>query len=455
MSEPKPTGQQPSARPSLVRFAVLAWLCAAAALAYVSRNAIAVAESTMRSDLGLTKEQSGWLMSAFFISYAVCQIPGAWVGQRFGARQALPAFAVTWSLATVATAAGGLFSLIFSRVVQGVSQAGLFPVSTGVIARWFPRNGQALASGALASFMSAGGAVGAALTGWLVVAIGWRWMFALYSLPGLLWAAWFWKWFRNAPQEHHSVNVAERELIAPPAAPLDNAAPAGQNRDDGLPTPAVPWLQLLTSPAMWCICGQQFFRGAGYMFFTSWFATYLQESRGVTIATSGLLTMLPLLSVVAGSLAGGVMSDAVLRRTRSIRLARQAVAGCSLGLCAALTLSAYLFADAVAAVLIISAGSFFAAVAGPCAYTVTIDMGGEHVPAVNSVMNMCGNFGAMLFPLAVPWLLRETGSWDAVLLSFGALHIAAALCWWWLRTEGNVFAQSLRKDASGHCPRFR
>jgi nitrate/nitrite transporter NarK len=197
---------------------------------------------------------------------------------------------------------------------------------------------------------------------------------------------------------------------------------------------------------MWCICGQQFFRAAGYMFFTSWFATYLQESRGVTIGKSGVLTMLPLLAVVVGSLAGGVVSDAVLRRTRSIRLARQAVAGCSLVLCAALTLSAYFFADALAAVLIISAGSFFAAVAGPCGYTITIDMGGEHVPMVNSVMNMCGNLGAMLLPIAVPWLLRETGSWNAVLLSFGALYVAAALCWWCLRAEGDVFDQCLLSD---------
>src|SRR5262245_9793011 len=208
MTEPPPTEKLPSARPTLVRFAVLTWLCGAAALAYVSRNAIAVAESSMRADLGLTKDQSGWLMSAFFISYAVCQIPGAWVGQRFGARHALPAFALAWSVATAAMAAGGLFMLIVARVVKGVAQAGLFPVSTGVIAKWFPKNNQAFATGALASFMSVGGAVGAALTGWLVLDIGWRWMFALYSLPGLFWAVWFWKWFRNAPREHRSVNAA-------------------------------------------------------------------------------------------------------------------------------------------------------------------------------------------------------------------------------------------------------
>src|SRR5213593_4349611 len=107
-SKPAPA----SLRPTRTRFVVLAWLCAAAALAYISRNAIAVAESTVRGDLGLTKEQSGWLMSAFFISYAAFQIPGAWVGQRLGARRALPAFAVAWSLATAAMAAGWFFMLI-------------------------------------------------------------------------------------------------------------------------------------------------------------------------------------------------------------------------------------------------------------------------------------------------------------------------------------------------------
>src|SRR5690349_6121543 len=276
-------------------------------------------------------------MSAFFVSYSACQIPGAWLGQRWGPRRALPIFAVAWSMATVAGAAGGFLVLILTRIVKGGAQAGLFPVSTGVIATWFPKTGQAFATGALGGFMSVGGAVGAALTGWLVVQIGWRWMFVLYSLPGLVWAAWFWNWFRERPAEHHAVNAAERELIAPRAAgpaeedsgPRPTSDPgarlgSGPGRVTGrAPT---PWLALLSSPAMWCICGQQFFRAAGYMFFTSWFATFLQESRGVTIAQSGVLTMLPLLAVVAGSLFGGWLSDALLRRTGSRRLARQGIA---------------------------------------------------------------------------------------------------------------------------------
>lgn len=432
--------------PTHIRFLVLAGLCTAAALSYVSRNAIAVAESTVRADLGLTKQESGWLMSAFFISYAVCQIPGAWVGQRFGARRALPAFAIVWSIATAATALGSFINLFAMRVVKGISQAGLFPICTGVVAKWFPKTGQAFATGALGSFMSVGGAIGAPLTGWLVVEIGWRWMFVLYSLPGLLWAAWFWGWFRNTPREHGSVNEVERvhiEAGRPLTPALSPAGGEGEKAAVARPAPATPWLQLLSSPAMWCICGQQFFRAAGYMFFTSWFATYLQEGRGVTIIKSGFLTMLPLLAVVVGSMLGGAISDAVLKRTGSRRLARQGVAVLSLVLCATLTLSAYFFADALAAVLIISAGSFFAAVAGPCGYTITIDMGGEHVPTVNSVMNMTGNFGAMLFPLAVPWLLGPEQNWNVVLVSFGALYLGSALCWLMLKPEGSVFEQAL------------
>ncbi len=417
----------------------MAGLCAAAALSYVSRNAIAVAESTVRADLELTKEQSGWLMSAFFISYALCQIPGAWVGQRLGTRRALPAFAIAWSITTGLTAVGGFFNLLAMRVMKGVSQAGLIPICIGVVAKWFPKTGQAFATGALGSFMSVGGAVGAVLTGWLVVEIGWRWMFVLYSLPGLLWAAWFWGWFRNTPSEHPAVNTAERELISSAG---DLPSPAGAA------APPTPWLQLITSPAMWCICGQQFFRGAGYMFFTSWFATYLQEARGVTILKSGFLTMLPLLAVVVGGLAGGAISDAVLKRTGSRRLARQGVSLVSLGLCAALTLSAYFFADPLTAVLIISAGSFFAAVVGPCGYTITIDMGGAHVSTVNSVMNMTGNFGAMLFPLAVPLLLGEDQNWNVVLVTFGALYLGSAVCWLLLKPDGTVFEQALVRAKS-------
>lgn len=470
-----------NAAPSRTRFLVLAGLCVAAALSYVARNAISVAESTVRADLELTKEQSGWLMSAFFFSYALCQIPGAQVGKRLGSRRALPLFAAVWSVATAVSAfAGGLASFVAARIVQGVAQAGLFPVCTVTVAKWFPQTGRAFATGALGSFMSVGGALCAWLTGVLLevlaprVAPGWNWRltFLLFGVPGLLWAVWWWKWFRDEPREHRAVNAAELELIESPSdgertrpacssrRPAESSSRSPSEGKDaksvetnGGATPPVaretralptPWLALFASPALWWICAQQACRAAGYMFFTSWFATYLQETRGVGIAKSGFLNMVPLLAVVLGSFAGGALSDWLLARTGSRNLARRWMSIVCLSGCAGLIFAALAIEDALAAVLVISTGTFCFALASPCSYTIPIDMGGDQVGIIHATMNMTGNLGAWAFPIAVPLLLRWSGgSWDTVLLGFGCLFLASAVFWLLLKPEGTVLEQSL------------
>lgn len=414
-------------RPTRTRYVVLAALCAAAALAYFVRNGVTPAESTIRADLGLSKEQSGWLTSAFFWSYALCQIPAAMLAQRIGSRRALSLYALLWSLATAGQASGYFWPMFGSRILMGVAQAGLVPVGISAMARWFPRTAQASASGAFSGFMSLGSIVGTPLTASLVVNLGWRWMFVLYAIPGVLWALWFVSWYREHPSEHPKVNEAERELIGERAAVTQG------------PAPAVPWRVLFQSPAMWFLCAQQFCRAAGYIFFASWFATYLQEGRGVTILKSGWLTTLPLIADVMGSLCGGVLSDAVLRRTGSQRLARQGVSAIALLTCAVLIFSAGGVAHPVMAVLVISAGMFCAATANPCLSATVMSLGGAHVGTVSATNNMCGNFGAAAFPLLVPLVLNHAGGWNAVLVCFGTLYIVAAVLWLMIRTNGSVF----------------
>jgi ACS family glucarate transporter-like MFS transporter len=345
------------------------------------------------------------------------------LAQRMGSRWALSLYGVLWSLATAGLALGNLAVMIGSRAFMGVAQAGLVPVGTTVMSRWFPRTSQASASGAFSGFMSVGSIVAAPLTAWLVVSLGWRWMFVWYALPGLLWAVWFAVWFRNRPSEHPAVNEAERELI-------------GQGERTGTNEPGmVPWRLLITSPAVWCLCAQQFCRAAGYIFFASWFATYLQEARGVTILGSGWLTTLPLLADVTGCMFGGVLSDAVLRWTGNQRLARQGLSAIALLMCAGLIFSAWFVAQPVMAVLIISAGMFCAATANPCLGATVMSLGGPHVATVSATANMCGNLGAAAFPIAVPWLLAHAGGWNAVLGGFGALYIVAAVFWLMMKAE--------------------
>ncbi len=406
-------------QPTRTRYVVLGGLCAAAALAYFTRNGVAPAESTIRTDLGISKEQSGTLISAFFWPYALCQIPAALVAQKVGARWALAAFAVLWSLATAAFAIGELHAMIAARVCMGIAQAGLVPVCIAATSRWFPRGAQGFASGAIGGFMSVGSIVAAPLTATLITVHDWRWMFVWYAVPGVVWAVWFALWYRDRPSDHPGVNSAEARLVE------DSAT----DRSDGVSARGAPAHFLLAQPALWLICAQQFCRAAGYMFFSSWFATYLQESRGVTIATSGWLTMLPLMADFGGCISGGVLSDYVLRRTGSERLARQGVSIVALACCALLIFAAWGVQDVTLAVLVISAGMFCAALANPCASALVISLGREHAAMAGAFMNMCGNFGAAVFPMAVPLLLRHAGGWPAVIGGFGTLYVIAAAFW--------------------------
>ena len=146
-------------KPTRTRFIVLAGICAGAALAYFTRNGVGPAESTIRAELGITKEQSGMLMSSFFWPYALCQIPAAMLAQRMGSRWALSLYGVLWSLATVGLALGNLAVMIGSRAFMGVAQAGLVPVGTTVMSRWFPDHERGRAQGVLLAASQVGGAL--------------------------------------------------------------------------------------------------------------------------------------------------------------------------------------------------------------------------------------------------------------------------------------------------------
>lgn len=419
-----------------VRTQLAGWLAAAAAIAYISRNSITVAESTIRRDLDISEDLMGLIMGpAFFWSYALAQIPGGLAGQRFGTRRCLAIFSALSSAASAMFGiATGTVMLLVGRLAGGIGQAGLFPCSALCVSRWFPRSERALASGSLGAAMSVGGAIGAALTGVLMGWFSWRLIFVLYAIPGLAWSVWFYRWFRERPSDHPRVNDAERALIHGGLVDHDDSDGRVMNGSVRRRSNASYWTLTM-------ICGQQFFRASGYAFFASWFATYLQETRDVSTAGSGWLLTLPLLATVVASLVAGRVSDRLLMRTGSLRLARSGLASVALLFCSLLVFMSWHVDSAALATAVIAAGAFCAAFAGPCAYAVTIDVGGNNVATVFGAMNMVGNFGAGLLPWVVPAFRRfvdqsprlldgaQGNSWNAVLVLFAVMYLLAAVCW--------------------------
>ena len=198
---------------------------------------------------------------------------------------------------------------------------------------------------------------------------------------------------------------------------------------------------------MWLICWQQFFRAAAQVLFGTWFATFLQESPGLSPHEESLLAGVPLWMLILGGIVGGTLSDWILARTGSRRWARQGFSVVNLLICATLFALASEAQNTYLAVALIGAASLAMALGGVSAYAITMDMGGVHVAIVFSIMNMAGSIGGAVFPKYVGWLLETTHDWKYVLLSIAFIYYAAAICWLLLNPNGSVFDRQLTAAA--------
>jgi MFS transporter, ACS family, D-galactonate transporter len=428
--EKAPLVAESAPTPTHVRYQVLAVLCLAAVLAYIHRNCLAVPRASIERDLELTPAKMDQVLSAFYFGYFLFQIPGGWLADRYGTRRMLGLFALLWSVATGLTALADSFvAIIMLQALAGMAQAGIFPCCVKSFAKWFPPAERAFPSGLLASFMSVGGAIEKSLTAALLLYLTWQHVLLVYMLPGVAFAVWFFWWFRDQPENHGSVNEAEWTLIRGPNARRDS--PAAER------SPSVPWVTLLLSGRLALICAQQFFRAAAYIFYATLFPTFLQKTRHLSESESGFLSSFPLLGVVLGSLTGGILMDVILRRTGSRWASRKAIALIGTTCGGALLLLAFTADGLLLMMALITASMLFGGIAGPAAYTVTIDQGGPYVATVFSVMNTAGNIGAMLLPIALGAFVRAT-DWAYALPFVAALYFAAACCWAVLPVEGSV-----------------
>lgn len=408
------------------RYRVLVLLCTSAAIAYIQRAALSVPASEIASDLEFADlaRDMGWIQSAWYFSYGLMQIPSGWLADRLGSRRALSIFSVVWSLSTLLTAfVTDFVSLLVMWSLMGAAQAGAFPCAAKALGRIFPETERARATGLLASGMTLGGAIAPVMTAMVLESLmawadawgieRWRLLLGAYAVPGILWTVVF------------LGLVSVRTL------------PAGSRAS--LACVPVDWSRLLRSWPLALLCAQQFFRAAGMVFFMTWFPTFLQKTREVTLLGSGVLTTVAGIGGVVGSLTGGFFSDWLLLKTGNKRLSRQGIAVVGMGLCSLLIVASYFVSDIQQSIALITLGAFCATFGGVSGYTVAISFGGRQVATVFSTMNMFGNLGAALFPLTAGWLVAQTGNWNLILFLFASVMAIDALCWAFLNPQGTLF----------------
>ncbi|MDT9689026.1 MFS transporter [Streptomyces sp. P9(2023)] len=398
-------------RPSRVRWKMFVLLLGVVALNYIDRGSVSVALPLITEDLGLSKETTGFVLSAFFWTYALMQIPSGWLADRFGPRKMVSGACIGWGVAqSVTAAATGAGSLLGYRLLLGAVEAPVMPAGGKLNAQWLP----AKERGRGAVLLDGGAPLGAALGGVLISALiawtgSWRLSFVIAGLLTVavgLYAAWY---IRDTPREHPGVDEAEAAYIERAHAEEDAAGPAVER------TGLRPYLR---HRAFWAMClGWMGFNGVFYGLLT-WGPLYLSETKGFDIKTIGWSTLVIFGAGFVGELTGGWLSDrwkAAGAGANKVMRTMMGVAGTAV---VAGLLGVVLVPDAATAVTLLSVVMFFLRWAGLYWSLPSILAGRANAGVVGGAMNLSGNIAGIVTPIAVGYIVGGTGSYTWALLYF-------------------------------------
>ncbi len=398
-----------------IRHLVLFVLCLMYFIAYIDRVNISVAGPTMRKDLGLTPTELGLVFSAFAYPYAAMQIAGGWMSDRFGPRLVLAALSLLWATATILTGLSwSVASLVVFRILVGIGEGGAFPTATRAFTSWLPVRERGFAQGITHSFARLGGAVTPPIVLAIVARYGWREAFYVLGAASLAWTAVWVASFRDTPGEHPWVTGSELAAIGADGQ-LTRAARG--------PT---PWARIVSR--MWLVTVVDFCYGWSLWVFLTWLPSYLSDARGFTLDRIALMTTLPLLGGVVGDTLGGVISDAIFRRSGNLRLARRTLLVVGLGGAFAFIMPAIVTGSAIGAVYLLAAAFFFLELTNAVLWTLPLDIAGRYAGTAGGIMNTGFGVAGMISPVVFGVLIQRTGRYEVPFFISAGLLLVGALC---------------------------
>jgi MFS family permease len=402
-------------KPTRVRFVVVAFTVALAAVTYFDRVCISTLAPDIMRDLGLSRVQMSLVFSAFTLAYAAFEIPTAWWGQKVGTRRVLTRIVGWWSAFTIATGlANSYASLLAIRFLFGAGEAGAWPNATRTFSRWIPLTERGKVQGIFFAGAHLAGGVTPALVTALTSFLHWRQVFFAFGLIGFVWAAAWYTWFRDEPEEHKSVNEAERSLIA------GGRGGAG-TRDHG------DW-RVLANRNVWLLSAAYFSNTYGFYFLITWLPSYLETQRGFRAGALSLFAGLPLLLSVVGDLTGGLATDALVRRY-GLRFGRCAIGVSAYALAAAAMLLSIGIDSAVTSSVLIAIAAAASMFTLGASWAACIDIGGTSSGVVSATMNTTGQIGGILSPVVLAVLVDRFANWTLPLYVMAALYAVSSVCW--------------------------
>lgn len=403
-----------------VRFGVLGLIATGTLINYLDRTILGIAAPSLTHDLGMSPAIMGIVFSAFSWSYAAAQIPGGAFLDRFGTRLTYALSVGFWSFFTLLhSLVTGVGALLGLRLLLGVAEAPCFPTNSRVVATWFPRNERAMAT----SIYTVGEYIGLAflspLLFLLLAAYGWRSLFVVAGLAGLIFSI-VWRAKYREPAESRA-NQAELDYIT---------AGGGMVASASIQQP-FSWKaagRLLKRRQMWGVCLGQFAGNSTLVFFLTWFPTYLAKERGMDWLKIGFFAVLPFIAASIGVLFGGWWSDRMLKQGKSPNVARKLPI--ILGLLLASSIIAANFVHDNRLVIAILSLAFFAQGMAALGWTLISDIAPEGMLGVTGgIFNLAANLAGIVTPIVIGAIVAATGSFFYALAFIGCVALLGALAY--------------------------
>jgi ACS family glucarate transporter-like MFS transporter len=416
--------------PTRIRWIILSLLFGISVITYIDRVNISVTARHMMPALGITNVQMGQVFSAFVLGYALCQIPGGWLGDRWGARRILTLAVIWWSIFTAVTAlaptlpivgmVGILGSLMLVRFLIGVGEAAALPNFNRAVANWLPDKERGLGIGITIGGIGVGSALTPPLTAWIMVNFGWQMAFYAAGILGLIMAG-LWYWYAtDHPQDHPHINQAELDLIS--------------SKDDGPASKTfgqVPWKAFVRTPTVWWLVLSYTCLGYVAYVYMSWFYLYLVNVRGFGELRGAFFASAPFIAMTIFCPLGGWVTDR-LAHSLGINAGRAYAGALGMGLAAACILIGAVVPNAYWAIVFLSLGAGWLYFTVGAFWNATTDLSKTYAGTLSGLMNTGGNIGGTISPTLTPWIADQFG-WAWALGFAAAMAFLGAILWFGIK----------------------
>jgi MFS family permease len=395
---------------------VLALLCLLYLILFVNRVNISTAAPLMKADLALSNTQLGLVFSAFAIPYALFQLIGGWIGDKFGPRLTLSVCCALVGVSTILTgAASGFASLFALRLALGFGEGAAFPTATRAMSGWTPVKNWGFAQGITHSSARLGNALTPPIMAALLLFISWRGSFVVLGLLSLVWLFVWAAYFRNEPCEHPAITAADLAEL-----------PALDVTHDGGIRKAIPWLPLARRILPVTIV--DFCYGWTLWLFLSWIPTFFFENYRLNLQSSALFSAGVLFAGVIGDTVGGIASDRLLRVTGSLVVARRSVIVTGFLGAFVFLVPVVLIHDLRVAAVGLSLAFFFAELIVAPIWSIPMDIAPRYAGSASGMMNFGFGVAGLVSPSSFGYLVDRTGSWVVPFIgSIALLLLGAAL----------------------------